>query len=164
MVIALMGEPSPSLRTVTLQFKVFTFFKNILITVICSTTVMTTIVPVVLAKDLCSLDYDTYGLTATEAYNYITLHAEKIFIIDLREPSIFKTGHIQGARSINFLHNGFNYEIYKLDRNEIYLLYSDTDDDSFTTALMMLEMDFLSPYFLKDGLRSWRKQGLPTVK
>jgi len=159
-----MGKPSPSLRMATLRFNGFTFLKNILITIVISTTVITSLAPVVLAKDLCSLDYDTYGLSATEAYNYITLHAEKIFIIDLREPSIFKTGHIQGAHNINFLHNDFNYEIYKLDRNEIYLLYSDTDDDSFTTALMMLEMDFISPYFLKDGLRAWRKQGLPTIK
>ena len=159
-----MGESSPSLRMATLQFNGFICLKKIFITVVLSTTVMITFAPSIFAKDLCSLDYDTYGLTATEAYSYITVHAEKIFIIDLREPSIFKTGHIQGAHSINFLHNDFNYEIYKLDRNEIYLLYSDTDDDSFTTALMMLEMDFISPYFLKDGLKSWRKQGLPTVK
>jgi len=148
----------------TLRFNGRAFFKKHFILAVWCVTIMACVSSTAFTKDLCSLDYETYGLTATEAYNFIISHAEKIFIIDLREPSIFKTGHIQGAHSINFLHNDFNYEIYKLDRNEIYLLYSDTDDDSFTTALMMLEMNFLSPYFLKDGLRSWRKQGLPTVK
>ena len=161
---AVTETPSLSLRMATLRFNGFHFLINILAIIAMSAVCGISSSPTTMAKDTCSLDYEKYGLTALEAYNYITLHADEIFIIDLREPSIFKTSHIQGAKNINFLHNDFNYEIYKLDRNDIYFLYSDTDDDSFTTALMMLEMNFLSPYFLKDGLRAWRKQGLPTVK
>ena len=85
---------------------------------------------------------------------------ENAFLIDVRTPAEYKSGHIHGATNIDF--NQFeNMKITfdTLDRNQPMLIYCAAGGRSSKTRVLMKEMGFKQIYELSSGISGWKAAG-----
>ena len=85
---------------------------------------------------------------------------ENAFLIDVRTPAEYKSGHIYGATNIDF--NQFeNMKITfgNLDRNQPMLIYCAAGGRSTKTVVLMKEMGFKQIYELSSGINGWKAAG-----
>ena len=85
---------------------------------------------------------------------------ENAFLIDVRTPAEYKSGHIYGATNIDF--NQFeNMKITfdNLDRNQPMLIYCAAGGRSNKTGVLMKEMGFKQIYELSSGINGWKAAG-----
>ena len=86
-----------------------------------------------------------------------------IIVLDVRTPGEFSSGHIAGAKNIDFNSNNFEDEIYRLDKNRVYLVYCQSGIRSSRALLMMKDKGFKSLKNLDGGLSKWVANNFPVT-
>jgi phage shock protein E len=85
-------------------------------------------------------------------------------IVDLRPAEQYGSGHIQNAINIDYQSDDFVEELGALEREYIYLLYSQTERVSGKVLGKMAALGFKEVYSLRGGMEHWELVGLPQVK
>jgi len=85
-------------------------------------------------------------------------------IIDLRSAGGYANGHVKEAINLDYNSSDFAQELDELDRDEIYLIYSYTDDVSGQVLDMMAELGFAEVYNMLGGIERWQQTGLLLVQ
>lgn len=94
-----------------------------------------------------------------KAANYISNEEFKALLrtgqlIDIREPGLFKKGHILGAR--NFPMNQFKESLSALRKDKPVLLYDNARSQAIANAAITLKKaGFTDVYILRDGFDAW---------
>ena len=85
---------------------------------------------------------------------------ENAFLIDVRTPAEYKSGHINGATNIDFYQvKNMKITFDKLDRNQPILIYCAAGGRSNKTGVLMKEMGFKQIYELSSGINGWKAAG-----
>ena len=82
---------------------------------------------------------------------------ENAFLIDVRTPPEYKSGHIYGATNIDFNQvENMKITFDNLDRNQPMLIYCAAGGRSSKTRVLMKEMGFKQIYELSSGISGWK--------
>lgn len=85
-------------------------------------------------------------------------------ILDVRQPSEFAEGHIEGAENLDWLNeDAFNDGVLKLDTAKTYYIYCRSGRRSNAAAEKLQSMGF-KVYDLKGGIKQWKADGKSVVK
>ena len=85
-------------------------------------------------------------------------------ILDVRQPSEFAEGHIEGAVNLDWLdEEAFKEGVAKLDKAKTYYIYCRSGRRSNAAAEKM-QSDGFKVYDLKGGIKQWKAHGKPVVK
>lgn len=84
-------------------------------------------------------------------------------IIDVRTPSEYNTGFIQGAININYYASNFGAIIDTLNRNKMYLVYCGSGTRSAKARDTMHAKHFVTVYNMLGGTGAWVSAGYPLV-
>ena len=85
---------------------------------------------------------------------------ENAFLIDVRTPAEYKSGHIYGATNIDFYQvENMKITFDNLDRNQPILIYCAAGGRSNKTGVLMKEMGFKQIYELSSGINGWKAAG-----
>jgi len=84
-------------------------------------------------------------------------------IIDVRTPSEYNSGFIQGAININYYAANFGAIIDTLDKNKIYLVYCGSGTRSAKARDTMQRKHFVTVYNMLGGTGAWVGAGYPLV-
>lgn len=85
-------------------------------------------------------------------------------VIDIRTPSEFYKGHLEGALIFDFQNKDFRKKLASLDRSKSYLFYCKSGGRSTKALTIWRELGFEKVYHLKDGFLGWKKQGGRVVR
>ncbi|MBC8083983.1 MAG: rhodanese-like domain-containing protein [Hymenobacter sp.] len=66
----------------------------------------------------------------------------RIVLLDVRTPAEFATGHLKGARNLDFRAPGFGDQVSRLDKSQTYVLYCASGNRSGQTTVLMEETGF----------------------
>lgn len=86
---------------------------------------------------------------------------QKFKIIDDRPKVDYDSGHIANAVNIQ-LDSDFQTNIYKLDKENTYLVYCPTGCG--LTSKIMIDLGFKTVFEIKGGLNAWRSLSLPITQ
>ena len=86
-----------------------------------------------------------------------------VVTVDVRTPGEFMTGHIQGARNIDFESGNFENEILTLDKNGTYAVYCRSGNRSGQAVAIMHDAGFHNVYNLNGGIIDWTNSGMMLV-
>ncbi|MCB0382615.1 MAG: rhodanese-like domain-containing protein [Psychroserpens sp.] len=92
-------------------------------------------------------------LSPNEFQNHV--EGKKVQLIDVRTPNEFKSGHIKGAKNIDFFSGRFNVEFNKLNKDKPVYVYCRSGSRSRQTAHKLANMEFKSIYDLKGGILNY---------
>jgi rhodanese-related sulfurtransferase len=87
-----------------------------------------------------------------------------IQLVDVRTPQEWSTGHIEGAKHIDWFSDDFKTEVAKLDKDGPVRLYCAAGGRSEEAREMLRNMGFKDVLDLEGGMSAWRKAGAPVVK
>lgn len=99
---------------------------------------------------------------AKEAADLVT--KEHLVVLDVRTSSEFTSGHIAGAKNLDFLSNDFATKLAGLDRGQSYLLHCATGGRSTKALAQMTHLGFTNVVHLDGGIKAWQAAGNPVVK
>lgn len=103
------------------------------------------------------------NVDATTFKKYID--ENKSVLIDLRTADEIKTkGMIKGALQIDFLAEGAESSILKLDKKKTYLIYCAGGGRSGDCAELMQKSGFKQIVNLEKGFSDWKNKGFPIEK
>lgn len=77
-------------------------------------------------------------------------------LIDVRTPNEYLSGHIKGAKNIDFYSGKFNIEFSKLDKEKAVYVYCRSGSRSRQTANKLAAIGFKEIYDLKGGILSYK--------
>ena len=118
-------------------------------------------------------------VSAEETLELIEENSENpdFVILDVRTPSEFKNGYLEGAQNIDyyagikknektndFYPEAFREELQNLDKNKTYLIYCASGNRSGKALKIMDEMGFTKAYNMLGGFEEWSSKGLPFVR
>ena len=83
---------------------------------------------------------------------------ELFIILDVRTPSEYNAGHIDGATNVNYNASDFVEQLNKLDKTDVYLLYCASGNRSSKALNKMKELGFTKIYHLKKGYNGWKRR------
>lgn len=87
-----------------------------------------------------------------------------IVVLDVRTADEFKSGHIPGAKNLDFFGDDFEKQIAALDKSKTYLVHCAAGGRS-AKACKVIEKDQIpSVYHLNEGFNAWQKAGKPVEK
>lgn len=86
-----------------------------------------------------------------------------VVILDVRTPSEFAEGYIEGAQNIDFQSGNFENEIAALDKNVTYAVYCRSGNRSGQAAKIMHDAGFHDVYNLDGGVIDWTSEGMLLV-
>jgi rhodanese-related sulfurtransferase len=89
---------------------------------------------------------------------------KKVVILDLRTPGEFKSGHLAGAKNIDFTEVDFEKDLAKLDKGKTYLIHCASGNRSTRSLATFKKLQFRSVVHLDGGITAWEKAGLPVQK
>lgn len=85
------------------------------------------------------------------------------YILDVRTPTEFSSGHLLNANNIDYRGTGFLDVLATLDRNIIYLVHCKGGSRSLPTYNQMIFLHFREVYMMIGGFDQWKLDGLPYV-
>ena len=85
-------------------------------------------------------------------------------VLDIRTPEEFGEGHIDGAINIDYLADGFDEGIAKLDKTTPYVVHCASGGRSGKSISKFEASGFEKIYHLKAGFSGWAAEGLPVTK
>jgi len=88
----------------------------------------------------------------------------EVVVLDIRTPDEFKTGHIAGAKNIDFNSANFAKELEKLDKSKTYLVHCASGRRSTKSLETFKDLKFQSICHLDGGIKGWQKAGQPVTK
>ena len=109
----------------------------------------------------CSSSSNAIDLSVTE---FSAKVAEAgVITLDVRTPSEFAEGFIEGARLIDFQSGNFENEIAALNKNATYAVYCRSGNRSGQAVKVMQDAGFTSIFNMNGGVIDWANAGLPLV-
>ena len=87
-----------------------------------------------------------------------------VVVIDLRTEAEFKTGHIAGAKNIDFLDSEFAKQVGALDKAKTYLVHCGSGRRSTKALDVFQAQKFSSILHLNEGFKAWEAAGKPVEK
>lgn len=87
---------------------------------------------------------------------------QDIVILDVRTPSEFQQGHLEGAVNIDVTASSFESEISRLDKNATYVLYCRSGSRSSSATNIMARNEFPNLYNSTAGFEGLRSAGIQT--
>ncbi|MGV1036351.1 MAG: rhodanese-like domain-containing protein [Candidatus Nanopelagicales bacterium] len=84
-------------------------------------------------------------------------------VLDVRTPAEYASGHIEGARNIDFESGNFATDITGLDKNTTYAIYCRSGSRSGQALTQMSDAGFTSVSDLDGGIVAWEAAGKPVV-
>lgn len=99
-------------------------------------------------------------VTPPEAEALIIENAENehFVILDVRTPSEFNAGHIDGATNVNCNASDFEEKMNRFNKNDIFLLYCASGGRSSSALKKMKAWGFTKIYHLKQGYNGWKRR------
>lgn len=88
----------------------------------------------------------------------------KVVVIDVRTPEEFKTGHIAGAKNIDFNGNDFEKQIEALDKSKTYIVHCAAGGRSAQACKIIEQVKLPSVYHMNEGFKAWEKAGKPVER
>ena len=88
----------------------------------------------------------------------------EVGVLDLRTPREFATGHMIGARNVDFNDPRFREVLQGLDREQSYLVHCASGNRSTRALSVFGELGFKKIYHLRRGLRGWVAAGYPVER
>ena len=88
----------------------------------------------------------------------------KVVVIDVRTPEEFKTGHIAGAKNIDFNGADFEKQIAALDKSKTYVVHCAAGGRSAQACKIIEQVKLPSVYHMNEGFKAWEKAGKPVEK
>lgn len=101
------------------------------------------------------------GLQADDTTRNIVDLANTI-ILDVRTAEEYQSGHLKGARNIDFLSSDFKDQLSSLDKNKKYVLYCRSGNRSGQASYIMKKMGFPNSENLGSLAQAGKKMGIPT--
>ena len=109
----------------------------------------------------CSSSSNAIDLSVTE---FSAKVAEAgVITLDVRTPSEFAEGFIEGARLIDFQSGNFENEIAALDKNATNAVYCRSGNRSGQAVKVMQDAGFTNVFNMNGGVIDWANAGLPLV-
>ena len=109
----------------------------------------------------CSSSSNAIDLSVTE---FSAKVAEAgVITLDVRTPSEFAEGFIEGARLSDFQSGNFENEIAALDKNATYAVYCRSGNRSGQAVKVMQDAGFTNVFNMNGGVIDWANAGLPLV-
>ena len=84
------------------------------------------------------------------------VEGKKVQLIDVRTPNEFKSGHIKGAKNIDFFSVNFINVIEQLDKQKAVYLYCRSGGRSRQASKRLMSLGFQEIYDLKGGIMNYR--------
>ncbi len=84
----------------------------------------------------------------------------KNVLIDIRTPDEFASGHITGAKMIDFRQGDFADQIKKLNHQQTILIYCRSGHRTQGARVEFEKQGFKQLVILKGGIQSWNEAGL----
>lgn len=114
----------------------------------------------------CTAGSPGADMTPAQADSLIRAHAKDstFLLVDVRTPSEYQMGHLQGARMIDFHGPDFSGEIGKLPRNAPIFLYCRSGNRSSQAIGLMKGMGFKNVHHLAGGMNSWQAEARPVTR
>jgi rhodanese-related sulfurtransferase len=103
----------------------------------------------------CEATGQNISLVGPAEFEEVLNSDQEYQLIDVRTPSEFNRGFIDGATLIDFMQPNFQTEMAKLDKSKPVLLYCAVGGRSGKAAKMLSNMGFENVYDLKGGIRAW---------
>lgn len=85
-----------------------------------------------------------------------------VFIIDTREPFLYASGHIPGAKNIPL--NDIEKRKMEIPLSKEVLIYGSTTDDDFKASVKLNDLGFLATFTLQGGLNAWQEKRFELAK
>ncbi len=82
-------------------------------------------------------------------------------VLDVRTPSEYDEGHLEGATLIDFYEPDFAERIGELDRDTEYVVYCRSGNRSAQAVALMAEQGFTAVNDVDGGITAWQADGLP---
>ncbi len=76
-------------------------------------------------------------------------------ILDVRTPGEFISGHIAGAKNLDYHSSGFDYSLDTLDKSKTYLVYCRSGNRSSHASNLMKTKGFANLLNLQGGIMTW---------
>ena len=86
-----------------------------------------------------------------------------VVVLDVRTPSEFNQGHIQGAVNMDVEASAFESNMSKLDKTKSYAVYCRSGNRSGVATHAMAKAGFTRLFNLENGMNDWMSQSMPTV-
>ena len=109
----------------------------------------------------CSSSTSTNDLSVSEFSNKVA--ETGVITLDVRTPSEFNEGHIEGALLVDFQSGNFENEIASLDKSKTYAVYCRSGSRSGQAVKVMSEAGFTNIYNLNGGVIDWANAGMNLV-
>jgi phage shock protein E len=88
----------------------------------------------------------------------------KVIVLDVRTPDEFKTGHIPGAKNLDFFGDDFAKQIAALDKSKTYVVHCAAGGRSAQACKVIEKEQLPFVYHLNEGFKAWEKAGKPIEK
>ncbi|HEX8545609.1 MAG TPA: thioredoxin domain-containing protein [Cytophagaceae bacterium] len=102
-------------------------------------------------------------LSPTEFNNKINL-LPSLSILDVRTAEEFASGHLSGAKNINWNDTSFLSQVAKMDKSRPVFVYCLSGGRSAEAAFKLRALKFKEVYELDGGIMKWRAAGLHEIK
>lgn len=96
-------------------------------------------------------------IDATAAHTWLESDNPPI-LIDVRTPSEYADGHIEGSSMIDYKDNSFKSEIVKLDKEATYLIYCRSGGRSAKASDYMISQGFKDVTNMEGGYLDWSEK------
>lgn len=88
----------------------------------------------------------------------------KVVVLDVRTPDEYQSGHIPGAKNIDYLGDNFEQKVAALDQSKTYIVHCAAGSRSAKACTVIEKLEFPSVYHLNSGFKGWEKAGKPVEK
>lgn len=109
--------------------------------------------------------------SAADSQNVTPDQAEKLLkekkdvvVLDVRTPEEFKSGHIAGAKNVDFQSDDFKKQVAALDKSKTYLVHCAAGGRSSRALKVLDENKIGQVYHMDAGFSGWKEAGKPVAK
>lgn len=102
----------------------------------------------------CAQNSQNIKVLDVKAFND-SIQQKDVQLIDVRTPSEFNLGHLEGAKNIDFYSQDFKTEFDLLDKEKPIYIYCKSGNRSGQTANKLIKMEFKQIYDLEGGYLKW---------
>jgi rhodanese-related sulfurtransferase len=87
----------------------------------------------------------------------------RFVVLDVRTPTEFRSGHIEGAINIDFNSGHFRKDVSALDPEKTYFVYCRTGRRTAEAVQIMKDFGFNNIVRMKGDIVAWKEENLPLV-
>lgn len=103
------------------------------------------------------------NITPDEAQKLIT-EKKDVIVLDVRTPEEFKSGHIAGAKNLDFMAPDFKQKLAELDKSKEYCVHCQAGGRSSKAVKEMQKQGFTNVEHMNGGMNAWAGAGKPMEK